>query len=51
YKQTGQFEGYGFIDFIKRVAAERHLQACYSTLMPNVEHVFRLKWATFGGGE
>ncbi|PWA36604.1 polyadenylate-binding protein RBP45 [Artemisia annua] len=50
-KQTGQSEGYGFIEFVNRAAAERHLQAYNSTLMPNVEQVFRLNWASFGGGE
>ncbi|GJX76966.1 polyadenylate-binding protein RBP45-like protein [Tanacetum coccineum] len=50
-KQTQQSEGYGFIEFVNRAAAERHLQAYNSTLMPNVEQVFRLNWASFGGGE
>nr|GEZ28207.1 polyadenylate-binding protein RBP45 [Tanacetum cinerariifolium] len=50
-KQSQQSEGYGFIEFVNRAAAERHLQAYNSTLMPNVEQVFRLNWASFGGGE
>ncbi|KVH89625.1 Nucleotide-binding, alpha-beta plait [Cynara cardunculus var. scolymus] len=50
-KQSGQSEGYGFIEFANRAAAERHLQAYNGTLMPNVEQLFRLNWATFGAGE
>ncbi|XP_021991377.1 polyadenylate-binding protein RBP45-like [Helianthus annuus] len=50
-KQSGQSEGYGFIEFVNRAAAKRHLQAYNSTLMPNVEQLFRLNWASFGAGE
>ncbi|KAI3698123.1 hypothetical protein L6452_31235 [Arctium lappa] len=50
-KQTGQSEGYGFIEFVNRPAAERHLQTYNGTLMPNVEQNFRLNWASFGVGE
>uniref|UniRef100_A0A251UL07 Putative RNA-binding (RRM/RBD/RNP motifs) family protein n=1 Tax=Helianthus annuus TaxID=4232 RepID=A0A251UL07_HELAN len=50
-KQSGQSEGYGFIEFVNRAAAERHLQAYNGTLMPNVEQLFRLNWASFGAGE
>lgn len=50
-KQTGQSEGYGFIEFVNHAAAERHLQAYNNTLMPNVEQNFRLNWASFGVGE
>ncbi|KAI3495204.1 hypothetical protein L1887_37434 [Cichorium endivia] len=50
-KQSGQSEGYGFIEFVNRAAAERHLQAYNGTLMPSVEQLFRLNWATFGAGE
>ncbi|KAL6975286.1 Polyadenylate-binding protein rbp45 [Sarracenia purpurea var. burkii] len=50
-KQTGQPEGYGFIEFINRAAAERVLQTYNGTLMPNSEQNFRLNWATLGAGE
>lgn len=50
-KHSGQSEGYGFIEFVNRAGAERHLQAYNGTLMPNVEQLFRLNWATFGAGE
>ncbi|XP_059662157.1 polyadenylate-binding protein RBP45-like isoform X2 [Cornus florida] len=50
-KQTAQSEGYGFIDFVSRAAAERNLQSYSGTLMPNSEQNFRLNWASFGVGE
>ncbi|KAL7249166.1 hypothetical protein ACSBR1_011346 [Camellia fascicularis] len=50
-KQTGQPEGYGFIEFTTRAAAERLLQTYNGTLMPNSEQHFRLNWATLGAGE
>ena len=50
-KQTGQCEGYGFIEFVSRAAAERILQAYNGTMMPNSEQNFRLNWATLGAGE
>lgn len=50
-KQTNQLEGYGFIEFISRAAAERILQTYNGSLMPNVEQNFRLNWASFGVGE
>lgn len=50
-KHTGQSEGYGFIEFASHAAAERTLQACNGTLMPNVEQNYRLNWASFGVGE
>ncbi|XP_057971340.1 polyadenylate-binding protein RBP45 isoform X2 [Malania oleifera] len=50
-KQTGQTEGYGFIEFVTRAAAERVLQTYNGTLMPNSEQNFRLNWATLGAGE
>lgn len=50
-KQTGQSEGYGFIEFVSHAAAERNLQAYNGTLMPNVEQNFRLNWASMGAGE
>uniref|UniRef100_A0A5B6ZF58 Putative polyadenylate-binding protein RBP45-like n=1 Tax=Davidia involucrata TaxID=16924 RepID=A0A5B6ZF58_DAVIN len=50
-KQTGQAEGYGFLEFTTRAAAERILQAYNGTPMPNSEQNFRLNWATLGAGE
>jgi len=52
-KQTGQSEGYGFIEFYTRATAEKVLQNYNSTMMPNTDQAFRLNWATFsaGGGE
>ncbi|XP_074566335.1 RNA-binding protein L-like [Curcuma longa] len=50
-KQTGQSEGYGFIEFITRAAAERVLQTYNGQMMPNIEQTFRLNWATCGAGE
>ncbi|XP_009789022.2 polyadenylate-binding protein RBP45-like [Nicotiana sylvestris] len=50
-KQTGQSEGYGFIEFISHAAAEKNLQTYNGTLMPNIEQPFRLNWASPGSGE
>ncbi|PON35844.1 Splicing factor-like protein [Parasponia andersonii] len=50
-KQTGQSEGYGFVELYSRDAAEKVLQSFNGTLMPNTEQPFRLNWATFSAGE
>ncbi|KAK9268411.1 hypothetical protein L1049_000161 [Liquidambar formosana] len=51
-KQTGQPEGYGFIEFVSRAVAERILQTYNGAVMPNSEQQnFRLNWATLGAGE
>ncbi|URE30069.1 RNA-binding protein C23E6.01c [Musa troglodytarum] len=50
-KQTGQSEGYGFIEFVSRAAADRILQTYNGQVMPNTEQAFRLNWATCGAGE
>lgn len=50
-KQTAQIEGYGFIEFVTRAAAERVLQTYNGTPMPNGEQNFRLNWASFSAGE
>ncbi|KAM3239699.1 hypothetical protein ACQJBY_053411 [Aegilops geniculata] len=47
-KQTGQLQGYGFIEFTSRAGAERALQAFNGAMMPNVEMAYRLNWATAG---
>lgn len=50
-KQSGQSEGYGFVEFVSHAAAERNLQAYNGTVMPNSEQPFRLNWASLGSGE
>ncbi|XP_057754770.1 polyadenylate-binding protein RBP45-like [Arachis stenosperma] len=50
-KQTGQSEGYGFIEFGSRAGAERVLQSYNGAIMPNGGQSFRLNWATFSAGE
>uniref|UniRef100_A0A453N6S2 RRM domain-containing protein n=2 Tax=Aegilops tauschii subsp. strangulata TaxID=200361 RepID=A0A453N6S2_AEGTS len=47
-KQTGQLQGYGFIEFTSRAGAERVLQTFNGAMMPNVEMAYRLNWATAG---
>lgn len=47
-KQTGQSDGYGFIEFVSRAAAERVLQTYNGTPMPNGAQNFRLNWASAG---
>ncbi|XP_047330269.1 polyadenylate-binding protein RBP45-like isoform X2 [Impatiens glandulifera] len=50
-RQTTQPEGYGFIEFANRAAAEKILQTYNGTQMPNSEQLFRLNWASLGAGE
>ncbi|KAI8552806.1 hypothetical protein RHMOL_Rhmol06G0296700 [Rhododendron molle] len=50
-KLTAQPEGYGFIEFTSRAAAESILQTYNGALMPNTEQSFRMNWATLGAGE
>ncbi|KAI4366153.1 hypothetical protein MLD38_022068 [Melastoma candidum] len=50
-RQTGTPEGYGFVEFLTRAAAERVLQTYNGTLMPNSDQNFRMNWATLGPGE
>ncbi|XP_062169323.1 polyadenylate-binding protein RBP45C [Alnus glutinosa] len=50
-KQTGISDGYGFIEFVNRAAADRALQTFNGTVMPSTEQNFRLNWATLGAGE
>ncbi|OIV95544.1 hypothetical protein TanjilG_10932 [Lupinus angustifolius] len=50
-KQTGLSEGYGFIEFTNRAAAERNLHAYNGTLMPNSDKNLRLNWVMLGPGE
>ncbi|XP_039035922.1 polyadenylate-binding protein RBP45C-like [Hibiscus syriacus] len=50
-KQTDLPEGYGFIEFVSRAAAERILQSYNGVPMPSAEQNFRLNWASLGSGE
>ncbi|KAF2548929.1 hypothetical protein F2Q70_00021998 [Brassica cretica] len=50
-KQTCQSEGYGFVEFLSRSAAEEVLQSYSGVTMPNAEQPFRLNWASFSTGE
>ncbi|EEF43723.1 nuclear acid binding protein, putative [Ricinus communis] len=48
-KQTGQPEGYGFIEFYSHATAEKVLQNYNGSMMPNADQPFRLNWASFAG--
>ncbi|CAI8599210.1 unnamed protein product [Vicia faba] len=50
-KQTGQPEGYGFVEFHSHVIAENILVNYAGMLMPNTDQPFRLNWATFSTGD
>jgi RNA recognition motif-containing protein len=50
-KQTGQPEGYGFIEFGSNALAEQVLQNYNGQMMPNGNQTFKLNWATSGAGE
>lgn len=50
-KQTGQSEGYGFVEFYTRAAAEKVLHSFAGHIMPNTDQPFRLNWASFSMGE
>lgn len=50
-KYTGQSEGYGFMEFTTRTAAEKIMQTYNGTPMPNTEQAFRMNWASFSMGE
>ncbi|CAN6890920.1 unnamed protein product [Brassica oleracea] len=41
-KQTNQSEGYGFVEFLSRSAAEEVLQSYSGVTMPNADQPFRL---------
>jgi RNA recognition motif-containing protein len=47
-KQSGLIQGYGFVEFSSRAAAERVLQTYNGQMMPNVELTYRLNWASAG---
>ncbi|XP_065872654.1 polyadenylate-binding protein RBP47-like isoform X2 [Euphorbia lathyris] len=48
-KQTGQPEGYGFIEFYSHATADKVLQSYNGSIMPNTDQPFRLNWASFAG--
>eukprot|EP01018_Ginkgo_biloba_P024658 Gb_07135 [translate_table: standard] len=50
-RQTGQPDGYGFVEFGSHASAERILQSYNGIPMPNTEQPFRMNWASFGAGE
>ena len=50
-KQTGQSEGYGFVEFYSHAAAEKVLEVFSGHIMPNTDQPFRLNWASFSMGD
>ncbi|KAI3466242.1 hypothetical protein Pfo_022905 [Paulownia fortunei] len=50
-KQTGQSEGYGFLEFRTHATAENILQTYNGAMMPNAEQSFRMNWASLGAGD
>lgn len=50
-KQTGQSEGYGFVEFYAHTAAEKVLHTFSGHIMPNTDQPFRLNWASFSMGD
>jgi hypothetical protein len=39
--QTGQLQGYGFVEFVSHAAAERVLTTVDGQMMPNVDMAYR----------
>ncbi|KAF9622649.1 hypothetical protein IFM89_032570 [Coptis chinensis] len=50
-KQTGQSEGYGFVEFYSHAAAEKILQTYNGAPMLSSEQPFRLNWASNSMGD
>ncbi|CAD7699498.1 unnamed protein product [Ostreobium quekettii] len=50
-KTTAASEGYGFIDFRTREAAERVLCSYNGRQIPNTDHVFKMNWASIAGSK
>ncbi|XBH92603.1 hypothetical protein VPH35_083693 [Triticum aestivum] len=50
-KQTGQSEGYGFVEFYSHAAAEKVLDGFAGHIMPNTDQPFRINWASFSMGD
>lgn len=45
-KQTGQSEGFGFLEFADHTTAAQILKSYTCQLMPNADQYFKLNWAT-----
>jgi RNA recognition motif-containing protein len=50
-RQTGQSEGYGFVEFYSHTSAEKALQNFTGHVMPNTDRAFKLNWASYSMGE
>jgi len=50
-RQTGQSEGYGFVEFFSHASAEKALQNFTGHVMPNTDRAFKLNWASYSMGE
>uniref|UniRef100_A0A0D3F6P5 RRM domain-containing protein n=1 Tax=Oryza barthii TaxID=65489 RepID=A0A0D3F6P5_9ORYZ len=50
-RQTGQSEGYGFVEFYSHGSAEKALQNFTGHVMPNTDRPFKLNWASYSMGE
>jgi RNA recognition motif-containing protein len=50
-RQTGQSEGYGFVEFFSHASAEKALQSFTGHVMPNTDRAFKLNWASYSMGE
>ncbi|AQK43959.1 Polyadenylate-binding protein RBP47B [Zea mays] len=50
-RQTGQSEGYGFVEFFSHASAEKALQNFTGHVMPNTDRPFKLNWASYSMGE
>lgn len=48
-KQTGQSEGYGFVEFGTHASAQHVVSTYPGTNMPQTEQPFRLNWAGGAG--
>ncbi|KAF0890309.1 hypothetical protein E2562_002721 [Oryza meyeriana var. granulata] len=50
-RQTGQSEGYGFVEFYSHGSAEKALQNFSGHMMPNTDRPFKLNWASYSMAE
>jgi RNA recognition motif-containing protein len=46
-KETGESEGFGFVNFADHEVADLVLQSYHGQKMPNTDRDFTLKWSTF----
>ena len=49
--QSGESEGFGFLEFVSHAAAKMTLQNYNGLRMPKAEQRYRLNWPAFGSGE